>query len=253
MWTVRFLLAVMLTFSITGFALPGAEKKDVLTVSVIRGNIISAIFYAILEEVCRDAGIGLERVSYPQERSLLHTKAGMLDGDGPRNPAVEKKYPELIRVPENFFDVEFVGCGSQEFVRQHRPVLNKWQDLKPWNVSWTRGWKIFDQNVIAASATKLKSPGLLVPFLRAGRTDIILVTRLVGLESIAKNNARDRIVRIPGVLARKPQYLYLSPARRDLAPKLAAALARLKQSGRVRDIRRQHVAALDLVRPAGVH
>ena len=62
-------------------------------------------------------------------------------------------------------------------------------------------------------------------------TKVFLSTKWDGYDLLKKHSLVDEFKHGPGVLARVPQYLYLSPQNKHLAPRFVNALNAMKRSG----------------------
>jgi len=185
-----------------------------------------AFFFRLLEEVCSRNKIVLEHNTPPVGRSLILVNEGVDDGDGPRIAGLSSAYPNLVCVPEPFGEFCF---GA--FARSQNLQIDGWAGLADLNVAYIHGWKIFDNQVkTARSITQVKNKAILFRLLDAGRTDVVLITKLAGYAEIQKLGLKG-IIFIEPPLAVVPNFLYLNKRHKDLAPELARTLRELKKDG----------------------
>lgn len=98
----------MLLYACLCFLAPDVLRADrknskKLVISVMPGESPDSLLTRVIViEIFRRADIGLRVVRHPISRSLMEADKGKIDGDGPRNPAVEKNYSNIIRLPQNF-------------------------------------------------------------------------------------------------------------------------------------------------------
>ena len=181
------------------------------------------------DEVAREAfrriGIDIDVSVLPGDRALMNVNTGLDDGDLLRTPAVEKDYPNLVRVPEKIMDFDFVGYSKNPTLR-----VNGLAGLKPYVVGYAAGWKIYEQKVRdyreLTSAPSLKELFLL---LKNGRAEVVLADRWQGLWAARDAGVQAHIIEPP--FAKSPMYIYLNKQHAALAPKLSDALILMKADG----------------------
>lgn len=170
-------------------------------------------------------GLKVEFVRLPPERALMFVNMGKSDGELPRIAGLEKKYPNLIRVPEKVVDYDFVSFS------RGRCKGGGWKSLSGRSVGYIIGWKIFEKNVPeTVQALRLTAPLQLFTLLERNRVDTVLYERHAG-RYILKNKGITDIVECDEPLAVKPMYLYLNKNRSDLVAKAAEALREMKREG----------------------
>jgi len=179
----------------------------------------------IAREAFRRVGIDIEVSVLPGDRALINVNDGLDDGDLLRTPSVEKDYPTLVRVPEKMMDFDFVGYSQNPALS-----IDGLAGLKPYVVSYTAGWKIYEQKVKdyreLTSAPSLKEMFLL---LKIGRAEVVLADRWQGLWAARLAGVTVHVIEPPFV--KSPMYMYLNQRHAALAPKLANALVQMKADG----------------------
>jgi polar amino acid transport system substrate-binding protein len=124
-------------------------------------------FDRILLEAFSRLNIPITIGHLPAERSLQNVDSGIDDGDFVRIAGMEKRYPNLIMVPEKIDDVEFVA-----FTRTLNLSTTSWATLTPYHVGIVRGWKILEENLAGVKKlTPMKDPEQLFTLLKNGRAD----------------------------------------------------------------------------------
>lgn len=225
----------------TSFA---AEKNLVLNSTLINpfsNDKQTGFVDKVVKEALNRIGYNLETITLPAERALINANAGIDDGDLLRVGGLQKIYPNLIQVPEKIMDMEFVI-----FTRYASFPVSGWQSLKPWSVAIITGWKILEQNITeTAELTKVKNANLLFTLLLKGRTDLIVYSRWLGLAYIKRHHLKNITILEPA-LSEQCMYVYLHKKHRDLVPKLAASLRRMKQDGSYQRIFEKILSPLEL-------
>lgn len=207
-----------------------AADKLVLTSGVLapyttpdRKGFLDQLVAAIFREV----GLEAELLIYPTatERGMLNANEGVDDGLAMRVAGLEKQYPNLIRVPEPIAINDFVAITTK-----HRFATTGWDSLQPYAVSYTIGWKVFEQNVPKGrELTLVRDAEQLFTLLARDRTDVVLYERWQGVAQTRAMGLQVQVMEPP--LVRTPMYMYLHKKHAALVPRAAQALARLKQNG----------------------
>lgn len=184
------------------------------------------LFVNLVDEIARRANLTIRWQTPPVGRSLLNVNEGMDDGDGPRIEGLEKQYPNMIRVPEPFGHFNFSAFAKDPEIK-----LDSWESLADYNVAYITGWKIFDINVKQAkSIVKVGNKTQLFNLLHKDRTDLVLITRLAGLDTISKMGLSG-IHCLEPPLVSTPMFLYLHKKHTPLITKLADLLRQIKEDG----------------------
>lgn len=221
------MLKFVVLFLVSLFCLPAAAAQRLHLVTVALPPIApGAGRTGFADQVAREAfrriGVEIEVSVLPGERALMNVNAGLDDGDLLRTPAVEKDYPNLIRVTEKMMDFEFVGYALDRKLR-----IDGFGGLKPYAVSYTAGWKIYEQNVKDFRELTI-APSLREMFglLKHGRAEVVLADRWQGLWEARRAGVQARLIEPP--LARSAMFMYLNRRHAALAPKVSKALAEMK-------------------------
>lgn len=213
------------------FILPAqAADKIVLSSGVLapyttpdRKGFLDQLIKAVFKEV----GLEGELLIYPTatERGMLNANEGIDDGLAMRVAGLEKQYPNLIRVPEEVAVNDFVAITTR-----HRFDTPNWDSLRPYTVSYIIGWKVFEQNVpTGKEITKVRDAEQLFTLLARDRADVALYERWQGVEQTRRMGVKVQVMEPP--LVRTKMYMYLHKKHEALVPRVAQALARLKQNG----------------------
>ena len=214
-----------------GAAVPAlAADKIVLSSGVLapyttqdRQGFLDQLVKAIFQEV----GMEAELLIYPTatERGMLNANEGIDDGLAMRVAGLEKQYPNLIRVPEEIASNDFVALTTR-----HHFETASWEALKPYVVSYIIGWKVFEQNVPKGrELTLVRDAEQLFTLLARDRADVALYERWQGLAQTRAMGLKVQVLEPP--LVRTRMYMYLHKKHAALVPRVAQALARLKQNG----------------------
>jgi polar amino acid transport system substrate-binding protein len=220
--TARLLLGLGLLLPAPGQAQPvlvlNAVTEPPLTSEDKRGFLDT-----IAIEVFHRLGIGLQIVHLPPERGLLNVNAGIDDGELMRIEGMEKQYPNLRRVPEKIYDMDFVA-----FARNPR-ISSRWDDVLAQSVGFIKGWKIYEVKTAGAtSVTTADDPDQLFRMLELKRIDVALYERWMGLDQV-KRRALTGVHLLEPPLMRREMFMYLHKKHEALVPRVAETLRALKK------------------------
>jgi len=183
-------------------------------------------FYAdVIEEAFRRIDIEAELIYVVAARALINANQGIEDGNIARLAGMEKKFPNLIRVPEKIIDFEFTA-----FTRDVDFKVDGWDSLKPYEIGIVTGWKIYERNITEARLiTKVKKSEQLFRLLDKGRIEVAMYERWGGAWIIRELGLDLRPLAPP--LTVRPLYLYLHKKHAALVPRVYQVLIEMKKDG----------------------
>lgn len=213
-----------------GFVPPVAAAEVLVLNSAGRAPLVngdgSGFTERLMDEVFRRNGIELRLLHLPTERGLRNANAGIDDGDLGRIAGMEKRYPNLVRVPEKLFNVQLVG-----YARDPSISTSSWSALRPYRVGVIRGWKIYEDKLRGiVKPVRVNNAEQLFSLLERDRIDIALYERWMGLALIRQRGLVD-VTALKPPLATPAVFTYLNKKHAALVPKLAATLRALKADG----------------------
>lgn len=193
-----------------------------------------------MDEITREAltriGYTLEINRQPAERGLHSINKGIIDGEMSRVIGLDKKYSNLIHVPESIMVWDFVVFSKKKI-----NLKNGWLGLNEKNISFINGWKILEKNVpSSAIVTKTKNSQQLFKLLTKNRTDYIIYELWGGRYLIDKMKIAN-VTSINPPLASKKMYIYLHKKHAAIIPKLSKVLADMKKDGSYAKIKNKHL------------
>jgi|APSaa5957512622_1039677.scaffolds.fasta_scaffold44449_1 polar amino acid transport system substrate-binding protein len=181
------------------------------------------LFY---QELFKRLGWDFEIQYLPAERALTNANRGIDDGDVCRIFGLEKKYPNLIRVPEVLMQYEHVI-----FTRKFDFKVTGPDDLKPHDVGVVKGWKIIEWNTKTARSVTLVDDGTqLFGMLADDRIDLGIIERMTGMMLAKKSGFKNIRILEPAFLS-GDWYLYLHKKHRNLVPIIADEIRKMKADG----------------------
>ena len=183
----------------------------------------------VLGEAFNRIGYKLETVRLPAERALINANNGIEDGDLLRINGLQKKYPNLIQVPEKIMDMDVVLFSKTlpSF------KITGWDNIGTHSVSIITGWKVFEINMNKkANLIKTDNAKQMFTLVRKNRADFAGYERWAGLGFLKKNNITDITLLAPPLMS-TPLYTYLHKKHKNLVPILAKQIKEMKQDGSI--------------------
>ena len=179
-------------------------------------------------EAFRRAGLELRLVKLPAERALWLVDRGLEDGDLTRIAGMEKRYPNLVRVPEKLLDWEFAAFSRDP------AIAGSFEAIRGRSTGLIRGWKIYEAAMAgAAQVVAVEDAAQLFRLLDLGRIEVALYATHMGVAHVeARGIAGVHVLQPP--LARREMFIYLHQRHAQRVPAIAAALRELKREGAYR-------------------
>lgn len=178
----------------------------------------------ILKAAFGRAGLQARIQMLPAERSFQESNSGAADGEIGRIRGIEAAYPNLMIVDEPIIEArDFVA-----FSVMHPFETGGWESLKPYNVGYVRGWKIYENNIVEAkSLSAADSTEALFRMLQSDRVDVAMSARIDGLYT-AKRIGLTNVRVLEPPLATVQLFLYLHRSHADIVPRIEGALREMK-------------------------
>jgi len=223
------LLALVLACGLLN-ARPSTASEDYLMVTTSVGIPLyvedgSGFFNRLAAELFRRLDIDYQLSFMPAQRSLVSTNDGKMDVIIGRTTAIEKKLPNLVRVPVNILDFDFTAYTKNPGIR-----IDGWDSLSPYIVGIINGWKIVEQNVVGSrEVVKVNEFGQLLTLLDKGRVDVAILDRVMGEWTLRQLGLELKINNPP--LFSRPNFIYLHKKHRELVPEITSVLLQMKQDG----------------------
>jgi polar amino acid transport system substrate-binding protein len=232
MMFMRFLISLLLIF-MTSQEVMGDDKLllNTGTLAPYSTKDRTGFLDLIVAEAFRRIGVEAEVVySAASARALQLANDGLDDGVAARIKGIDRKYPNLIRIPEKVMDTELVAYSVGKAFR-----TEDWDSLDPYIVGYINGWRVFKRNLSGhAKVTTVKTAEQLFALLKMDRIDIALYDRWQG-QWRARELGLNAVAHEPPLVTHE-MFMYLHKKHRELVPKVALALAEMKKDGAYREI-----------------
>ncbi len=195
----------------------------------------------ILTEAYGRMGIEIEARGYPGPRSLTLANRGGIDGELFRGDLDRDEFPNLIQVPVPILYSEIVV-----FTKDVKFEVMGWDSLKPYTVGIQIGIKEAESGTNGMRIEPVASAEQLFMKLAAGRNDIVVLPRNLGLKALkyvgAERPAGINLKDFQGIKALEPPlqrdtiYHYLNNSHLELVPKITAVLKAMEEEGLIQRI-----------------
>ena len=190
------------------------------------------IIVPILAEAFKRNGIRFHAKYYPSLRSLASSNSGQVDGELHRvydfHLVSGGKYPNLIRIESKLLSVWLAAFTAKNI------KIQTWNDLKEYNVIYYRGRKNVEQFLKKILPPErihdTKTDKQAFKMLAAGRVDIVISESRQGKILISDNPEFSDIVEIAKIDETKI-YAYIHKKHKEIAPKIAETIEKMKTDG----------------------
>lgn len=180
----------------------------------------------VIREAFKRLRMEVQIVPLSSARSLSNADQLIDDGNFLRIQGLEKKFPQLVRVPEKIIDVQFVI-----FSKHNNLKTPEWKSLEPFHVGYIRGWQIAEEKIRnTRQLTIAENRSSLFKMLESDRIELAFAELYGGLYMVSTLALRDVTLAQPA-LASREMFLYLNKKHEKLVPQLAAALKEMKRDG----------------------
>jgi len=232
------LLVLALGFTTVGGRLTLAVET--LAFSALEDSGPQEVAKSVLREAYRRIGISIDFVTMPGERALLESNAGRNDGEVVRIGGIEKKYSNLIRVPVSISQLDGVA-----FTKHVSIPIEGWHSLKGHSIGAFTGSKFVENNTTDMEVTYVPGVKNLFAMLQRNRLDLVVIPYLSGLRYI-KNHSISGFKALSPPLITIKLYHYLHKKNRSLLPKITKSLEIVQKNNRIRQLRREYIASLQI-------
>lgn len=184
----------------------------------------------VMAEAFGRIGYKVETVRLPAERALINADRGIDDGDMARIAGLQKKYPNLIQVPESFLIVDMVLYSKKHPAFK----VTGWDSVASHSLAIISGWKIMEKNfsMLGDKVEIIKTDNAEQSFalLESDRVDFIAYSNWSGLGYMKQHNINN-VALLEPPLARPEFYVYLNKKHEKIVPRLAEAIRQMKKDG----------------------
>ncbi len=190
----------------------------------------STVMREVMLEAYKRIDIDAQILHLPGKRALKLSSMGAVDAELYRMGFINETSPDLIKVPVPLYLFE-IRAFSKNF--DFKP--DGWQSLQNYKVGVVSGVKITARNTEGMQKEAVNSVRHMFALLQNERIDIALTTNIAG--SIAMKELKlNSIKALEPAVHSFPVYHFVHKNKRELVPKLTAALTQMKNQGVINQI-----------------
>lgn len=224
--------AMLGAMALTLTAWVGAQELNLARNENAVGQAVAA---NLLADIYKKAGLTAKVQPLPGARANAVALAGEKDGEVARIQAYATKNPTLIKVEPGYY---YLTTGA--FAKADKGVnITSKDDLKKYKVGIVRG--IAHAEAATEGLAGLQVAGnyeQLYQMLDAGRIDVAIDEGINGPGTLKKLGLAG--IKQVGEIARLDLFHILHPSKKDLAPKISAAIKALKDSGELAKLTKKY-------------
>lgn len=218
--------AAILLLSLAPLASPA--ETQVVTLSVPDHEALSETGLSIVTEMYRRIGYQVQESRLPARRSLREADSGESDGEVMRAADLEKRFPDLIRIPEPLIEQDIVA-----FTAGNPALLSGgWSDLVGHSICARLGNLLVEDDLNALSGVRVsyaEDSAQVFRMLKAGRCDYAVLPRSAWID--AEQAGITGLAEATPALAHFHTYHFVNRRRAMLVPSLAAVVRQLRAEG----------------------
>jgi polar amino acid transport system substrate-binding protein len=231
---------------------PTPDRSTPFVMAMIRpeSDYLGKWWRLIYTEMFQRLGKKVEFRDYPSKRAAAEIDEGRADGEPGRIKEYIHSHPNLIRVDEPLFALNFTAFVTDPSISN----LNSWNDLKglSYKVSYNRGIRICEINLPkVVEADKLSSVTDPIQGIRQLSVNFIAiyVDEESGILTLLKNPGfGNKSIHMAGVLETAYVYPYIHKKNADQATRMLAVLKAMKEEERIEFYHRQVDQEFDVYR-----
>jgi polar amino acid transport system substrate-binding protein len=219
------------TILVVGLCLmPSFAQKKLVIATPGFDHPISQVAAKVLPEAYKKLGYDVEFQTLPPQRAINMLEDGSVDAYIFSDISLIKDSPKGVQVntPIGFDDIVV-------FTKRADITVTGWDSLKPYSLGYMVGMSVIESHIKGMKTDPAQNPAQAFQKMDAGRTDVVVMPRGVGLMMIKNLKLKGLNVLDPP-LEKVALYHFLSAKQAALAPKLAAVLADMTKSGQLKTI-----------------
>jgi len=203
-----------------------AQTADALIIAAVGKTGGSGVAARLLTDIYRQAGLVLRVEVLPAPRASLMTLTGQMDGDLVRIQNYAQNHPQLVRIDPAYYRVSVKAYSMPD---RYVNVRTR-DDLQHYSLGAIRGMpyaaELSDKH---PALTLTQNPVQMFRMLQAGRVDAVLSSTLAAQSAIA--TLQIKAVLASPELAHFELHHYLHARHKELVPRIAEVIRKMKMSG----------------------
>ncbi len=217
------------------------KSKNIIMVTVRAKDSTGGMFLnMVYTEAFMRLGRKFEYQQYPPTRCIVLSDAGHVDGEITRIDRYGKSHPNVIRVEEKHYTSGFLAITMDNSLN-----LDGWESLRDtdYQVIYRNGVKGAEPHLLkTVKPENIKTVNTLLSGLRmlvTGRCDVYVESESELIPFLTSDEFSKSGIHIAGVMQRYTAHAYLHKKNKDLVPKLAIVLKKMKTEGLFKKYRKQ--------------
>jgi len=209
--------------------------QDTFVFSTIDGHPAVGLGEAIVSEAYAQIGKSVIVERLPAARAITMASLGKYDGELGRIEGMLVDFDDLFPVSTPMYILTFVAFSSQQDIR-----VDGWESLRPYRIGITRGILFTEKNTEGMNRYRATSATQLFRMLDAGRFDVAISMKVVGLLTLKKLKIED-IHALESPLETKKVLHFLHRKHLALIPEISGAFLKMEKSGRISELTKQYI------------
>ena len=209
-----------------------------LVFATMTGNYETEAAAAVLREAYARLGYEFEVRYYDGHEALIHSNAGLVDGELMRVDGINRQFENLVQIPipVNYLDIV-------AFTRDQDFHVHGWSSLQPYRIGVIKSILAIEEPTRGMNRVYAASVDELVQLLHDEEIDIAPMPRTTGLIAV-QAHPQSGVRELPGVLETIFIYHYLNAKNSHLVPDLERELKSMLLDGSLRRLCEQSYASL---------
>jgi polar amino acid transport system substrate-binding protein len=185
----------------------------------------SAVMREVMLEAYRRAEISVQVTHYPGNRALKMSSTGAADAELYRIGAINKIYPDLIKIPVPLYFFE-IRAFSKNF--DFKP--DGWKSLQDYKVGVLNGVKVTEKNTEGMQRESVNNLQHMFALLESERIDLALTTNVAGNITMNELNFKHIKMLTPPVYS-FPVFHFVHKSNSQLVPIISTTLTEMSNQG----------------------
>jgi len=226
-----FVFVFLTAFMSAAVTLPKTAHSQISSIKLCMANLFSVHFMGnrILKEVYQNAGIKVEFIKFPSNRSLIMANEGQCDGEVARIKPVIKKFNNLMIIPTPILEIKsYVYYRKGDVIK-----TTSWQDLKEKHVGIIRGEIYAEKATKGMNVEAVPDYERLFQLLRIKRIDQAIGLSVPASRVLAIDAKADEIDRLPTPIFKAPLYHLLHKKNVNLIAPIDRVIQAMEKDGRL--------------------
>lgn len=207
-----------------------ARPTPSMTFTTFNAYTLSQTVSAILTSAYQKLGIEISIDYLPGNRALQTSNTGAVDGELFRIAGIDKKFTNLIPVPEPIIELQTTVYSTKLQFN-----VESWQSLKPYKLGFLRGFRKAELKTKGMNIYQDNSLTHLFKLLEKGRIELVIESKL-GASVILQHNDFPTVRALSPPVDKFKIYHYLHAKNAKYIAPLAQTLLQMRQSGEIQQI-----------------